>query len=83
MTVTLQVAFTPLPSAAMAVMVHEPADLAVTMPLVLTIAILVLLLDHVNSLFVASLGVTVAVSDRVPPSSSVTVEGLSVMLVTG
>ena len=48
LTVTVQVAFAPLPSFAVQVMVAVPLPLAVTRPLELTVATLVLLLFQVT-----------------------------------
>ena len=61
-TVRTQEADTLLPSAAVAVMVLEPGVKAVTNPLVLTVATLVLELFHVTFLFAALEGATVAVN---------------------
>ena len=68
-TVTAQVAFFE-PSWVVQVMVAEPAALAVTTPLVLTVATEVLLDDQVTDLFVAFDGLTVAVRVAVLPSSN-------------
>ena len=54
-TVTLQVAYFPLPSAARHVIVVVPANFADTSPL-LTVATDVLLLDQLTFLFVAFVG---------------------------
>ena len=78
-TVTSHVAFTPLPSAAVQVMVAVPADTAVTTPLLFTVATLVFVLLHVTLLFVAFEGETVAVSVEVSPSVSESEEVLKVM----
>ena len=64
-TVTLQVALLFEPSAVLAVIVALPLDTAVTRPVLLTVATDGLLLVHVTLLFVALLGVTVAVSCKV------------------
>ena len=61
-TVTVQLAFTPLPSLAVAVMVAEPWLTAFTTPSAETVATLLLLLDHAIDWFVAVEGLTVAVS---------------------
>ena len=81
-TVTEQVAFTPLPSLALQVIVAVPAALAVTRPELLTVATFVLLDDHVTLLSVALLGYTVAVSCFVFPTSIVSDEELSDIFVT-
>ena len=60
-----------VPSVVVAVMVAEPGDLAVTSPLLLTVATAVLLDDQVTVLLVALAGSTVAVSCRVLPSVTV------------
>ena len=62
MTVNAQVALLLLPSAVVTVIVAVPGALAVTKPLLLTVATVVLLDFHVTFLFVVLLGVTVAVS---------------------
>ena len=67
MTVTSQVALRLLPSAVEAVIVAVPPPLAVTKPLLLTVATLVLLDFHVTFLLLVLLGVTVAVSCSVSP----------------
>ena len=51
-----------------AVIVAEPADFAVTTPLLSTVATLLLLVDQVTALFVVLFGSTVAVSCIVSPS---------------
>ena len=60
--------FVLLPSWVVTVIVAEPTPTAVTTPVVLTVATLVLLLDHVTFWFVALAGATVAVNVRVPPT---------------
>ena len=65
-TVTVQVAVL-FPSTVLTVMVAEPPPTAVTLPLASTVATEVLELVHVTFLFVASLGVIVAVSVCVDP----------------
>jgi hypothetical protein len=62
-----------LPSSVLTVMVAEPADTAVTMPLLLTVATDVLLLLQVTFLFVAFVGSTVAERVTVLPILSVAV----------
>ena len=52
-TITSQVVDTPLPSSAEQVMVVEPALMAVTRPVLLTVATLSSELDHVTDLLVA------------------------------
>ena len=61
-TVKAQVALRLVPSDVVAVMVAEPADFAVTSPLLFTVATDVLLDFHVTVLLVAFVGSTVAVS---------------------
>ena len=61
-TVTVQLAFMPLPSFAVAVMVALPSPTAFTTPSAETVAMLLLLVDHVRDWFVAVEGLTVAVS---------------------
>ena len=60
-TVTTHESFTPLPSAAVAVIVAVPTDFAVTRPASEIEATVALLVDHITD-SVASEGVTVAVS---------------------
>ena len=62
LTVILQVALTLLLSFAVQVMIAVPADLAVTNPLVLTIATFLFEVLHFTSFFVAFAGATVAVN---------------------
>jgi hypothetical protein len=64
-------------------MVAVPMSIAVTLPSVLTVATAVLLLFHVTFLFVASVGVTVAVSVLVEPFSRESVVGMTVTSITG
>ena len=73
---------TKLPSAVVAVMVAVPALFAVTRPFT-TDAIEEFEELHVTFLFVALLGVTVAVSDTLFPTVSVSLVLLSVMPATG
>ena len=61
-TVTAHRAETPLPSWAVTMIVALPGDFAVTRPLLLTVATLVLLDVQVTDLLLALLGRTVAVS---------------------
>jgi len=68
---------------AVAVMITGPPDLAVTIPLALTVATLVLPLDHVTVLFVALDGVIVGVIFKVLPTYIVLLSGLNEILVTG
>ena len=56
----LQVAYSPLPSVAFALIVHVPSFLAVTLPRLFTVATFLLLLVHFTILFVAPLDETVA-----------------------
>ena len=80
----VQVPFTPLPSAAVAVMVTVPAVTAVTTPLVLSIVATFGLDDsHVTFLFVALLGSTVAVKVIVCPFIRLLLPGFMVILFTG
>jgi hypothetical protein len=80
-TVTALLAVLP-PSTVLTVMVAFPAPTAVTTPL-FTVATPVLLLDHVTFLFVAFVGVTVAVRVAVaPPTARLRVDGASVTPVT-
>ena len=82
-TVTLQVALTPLPSFAAQVMVAVPAALAVTSPLVLTVATLAFEVLQVTTLFVAFVGATVAVNFCVFPFVKARpVDVLNVILLT-
>ena len=80
-TVTVHVAVL-LPSSVVTVIVAVPAAIAVTIPLSLTVATLGSLLLHVTALFVASEGVTVAVSCTVSPISSVFSVGSTLTPVT-
>ena len=68
LTVILQVAFVPLPSFAVQVIVAVPLALKVTLPAEVTVATLVLLLLQVTSVDVASSAVA---SPATGPSSSV------------
>lgn len=56
-----------VPSVVLAVIVAEPGAIAVTRPLLFTVAMLLLLVDQVTALFVALLGNTVAVNCKVFP----------------
>jgi hypothetical protein len=69
-TVTTHVAVL-LPSAVATVIVAVPAATPVTSPVLLTVATLVLVLDHARFWFVALLGRTVATSISLPPTDSV------------
>jgi hypothetical protein len=69
LTVTWHVAVFP-PSAVFTVIVALPTAFPVTTPLELTVATAVLLLVHVTVLFVAFVGITVAVSVSVAPTLS-------------
>ena len=82
LTVTVQVAVTPLPSWAVAVIVAVPALTPVTTPLELTVATDVLELDQVTALSAALLGVTVAVKVVVAPTLMLAVVLFSVMPLT-
>ena len=64
-------------------MVAVPAALAVTNPVLLTVAMLVLLDVHVTDLFVALLGVIVAESCLVLPATNDTEDVLRDIFVTG
>ena len=68
-TVTVQVAVF-APSAVITVMVAVPAALAVTRPLVLTVATYVLDDDQVMVLFVADVGLMVAVRRKEAPTTT-------------
>ena len=69
-TVIVHVPDLPLPSAAVAVIVAVPAALAVTLPVVSTVATASLLDAHVTDLFVASVGDIAAESSHVSPTTS-------------
>ena len=71
------------PSVAMAVMVTSPSSRVVTRPFWSTVATSVLLLVQSSFLMVASAGVTVAVSWRVSPTTSVPPSGVRAIEVTG
>ena len=71
LTVKAQVALLLLPSAVVTVMVADPGALAVTRPVVLTVATVVLLDFQVTALLEVLLGLTVAVSCKVWPVFSV------------
>jgi hypothetical protein len=71
-----------LPSWVVTVIVAEPADIPVTNPLVLTVAILALELDQVTFLLVAFEGATVAVSCVVALTATVADVGLTLTPVT-
>ena len=81
-TVTWQVPALPLPSVAVAVMIAEPTLRAVTTPMLLTVATLVLLDFHVNVLLVALAGSTVVLSLMVSPACISTEAGVTVTEVT-
>jgi hypothetical protein len=80
-TVTAQVAVL-LPSLVLTVIVALPAAWAVTTPYVETVATEVLLDDQVTDLFVALVGLTVAVKVSLPPTDSERDDLLSVTPVT-
>ena len=82
-TVTVQVALTPLPSCAAQVIVAVPFFSAVTTPSGVTAAIVSSLLDQAISLLAALLGFTVALSVKVWPPSSVRLVLFRLMPVTG
>lgn len=82
MTVISQVALRLVPSVVVAVIVAVPRPFAVTKPLPLTVATLVLLEVHVTAGLVALPGVTVAVNWTVSPLFSVAVVLFNVMPVT-
>src|SRR5699024_6752153 len=81
-TVTLHVACMLLPSFAFTVIVVVPSVLAVTKPVLLTVAILLLLLLQVTDLLFALFGVIVTLNCFVCPSSNITLVGLTVIPVT-
>ena len=81
LTVTLLVAVFP-PSTVVAVIVVVPAAIAVTNPLLFTVATAALLEVQLTFLFVAFEGLTVAVSCVVPFTDSVAVVGVNVTPVT-
>ena len=62
------VPFTFEPSVAVAVIVAVPSFIALTIPSWSTVATFLSLLDQVNTLFVASFGLTVASNIRNPPA---------------
>ena len=78
-TVTWQAELKLLPSVVVAVITAMPTALAVTRPLLLTVATLVLLEVHVTVLFVVLLGVMVAESCRVLSTTTLAVVWLIVM----
>ena len=82
LTVIEQVFETPHSSLARQVIVAVPAPLAVTKPLLLTDATLLLLLDQLTLLSVALLGETVAVNCLLSPTFSEADEVFRVMLDT-
>ena len=83
LTLTVQLAETPLPSAAVQVTVAVPEPTAVTKPAEDTVATLVLLDYHVTFLFVALLGETDAFRVPVFPTLQFRLELSSVIDVTG
>jgi hypothetical protein len=83
MTATLQVAFFPLPSLAVAVIVAVPYLIALTLPSDVTVATDLLLVVHFTFLLFALEGPTVAVSVAVFLASIVSVVLFSFTLVTG
>jgi hypothetical protein len=83
LTVILQVAFTPLPSLAVQMIVAVPFPLAVTFPALVTVATFVLLLFHVTVLLFAAAGATVAFSANVFPFTIENDDLFNVILVTG
>jgi hypothetical protein len=80
-TVTAQFALKP-PSTVVTVMFALPADTALTVPPVETVATAVLLLIHDTLLFVASEGATVAINVSLPPAV-IEVDGFKDTPVTG
>jgi hypothetical protein len=82
LTVTAQVAVF-APSSVVAVMVAVPVATAVTIPLLLTMATLVLSKDQVTDWLVALAGETVAISSDVPPKFKVKLDALKVTPETG
>ena len=82
-TVTVQVAETPLLSAAVAMMVAVPSFTAVTLPLLSTVAMVSSLLSQVTALLVAFSGVTVAVRVAVLPVYRDRLDSFSETLATG
>jgi len=83
LTVITQVAFLPLPSFAVQVMVAVPIAFAVTFPTLLTVATDVLLEDQLTAMLEASTGKTTAVSVPLLPTVQVSVLALSLIEVTG
>lgn len=81
-TVTLHVAVL-LPSAVLTVIVADPTFFPVTTPPEDTVAIVVLLEDHVIDLFVASEGFTLADNDDEPPTTKLKEDLFKLTLVTG
>ncbi|MPM98527.1 hypothetical protein SDC9_145715 [bioreactor metagenome] len=82
LTVIVQVAKTPLPSIAIAVMLAVPVAIAVTRPFSSTVAVPSLLLVHVNDWSEAFIGETDAINCCVVPLSIVRVDLSSIMFVT-
>ena len=82
-TVNVQEALIPLPSAAVAVIVALPALMAVTVPSSLTVAMLVSLLSQVTPRLVASSGFTVAIRVSLLFSCKVRLSLFSSKSVTG
>jgi hypothetical protein len=83
LTVILDVAFLPEPSAAVAVIVALPAFLAVTLPAEETVATFLLEVFHKTFLLLAFLGVTVAFNLRVFLTFKVAFFLFYLILVTG
>ena len=82
-TVTLQVAFLPDPSAAVAVIVAVPAFTPFTTPFALTVAILLLLVVQTTLLLLGFFGLKAAFKVSLPPISMLAFVLLSFTLVTG
>ena len=83
MTVILQVAFLPLPSLAVAVMVTVPFLMPLTIPVWVTAAIFLLLVVHLTDLLLAEAGAIVTLRVVVLPLIRVSFVLLIVSLVTG
>ena len=83
LTVILHVAFTPLPSFAVAVMTADPLLIPLTTPVAVTVAILALPVFHVTALLSALVGAAVAFRVTVFPLFTAICVLLSVSFVTG
>lgn len=82
-TVTLHVAFAPLPSFAVQVMVAVPAPTALSLPFLSTVATFVLLDFQLTDLLAALEGETVALKVPDFPTFQLIAEVFSLMLLTG